>query len=90
MGMTRGDMAIRHELAHAVQALQAGAVTPYYRLGALWPEWDRSLLGNTVAWDVQLDWLYEAVFSASLLADYEDRWPEIEAFSLVPTPASPR
>lgn len=80
---------VRHETIHVVQALQLGATTPYYRLSALQPSWDRAIFGSTVSWDVQLDWLYGASFSALLLADYEDRWTEIEAFSLVPPGAGP-
>ncbi len=77
-GAPRSDL--RHELIHAVQSLQVSSVTPFYRLtdfGVKLPQ-----PGNSVNWDIQIDWLYTGLGLASLSTDYEDRWAEIEAYTL--------
>lgn len=71
---------LRHELIHTVQSLQVSAVTPFYRLADLGINVPQA--GHSIQWDVQIDWLYTILGLASLRVDYEDRWAEIEAYTL--------
>lgn len=43
----------RHELVHALQSRQSGAVGPYGTLGALRSRWRRTSAGGRVSWDVR-------------------------------------
>lgn len=71
-----------HEAIHVIQALQVGAVTPYYRLGTLWPGLNNRSASDLWGWDVQIDWLYTVLAPVTLFASYPDRWTEIEAHTL--------
>ncbi len=85
---------LRHEAVHVIQALQVGAVTPYYRLRTLWPAALHQPAGaafrGDVRWDVQIDWLYGALMASSLLLDYSERWAEVEAYTLTQEPERER
>ena len=73
---------IAHETIHRIQALQATAVTPAGTLGALVGDRPSAASGD-VTFDVRTEWFYAV--NATLwvaLADYLDRWPEIEARAL--------
>lgn len=92
LGPSTTPAATAHETIHLVQALQVGAITPFYTL-ARWQgrthrpfEFGPLRLG----WNVQFDWLYAALASSSLLLDYADRPAEIEAYTLQPDPATTR
>ena len=82
------DRVIAHETIHRIQALQATAVTPAGTVGAL-AGGPLTAASGGVALDVRAEWFYavNAVLWTAL-ADYLDRWPEIEARALdEPTPA---
>ena len=70
----RADV-VAHEAVHVVQALQIGAVTPGYRIG---------LEVGAVPLALQADWGLAAMGALHLVVPYEQRWTEVEAFSLVP------
>lgn len=72
-----------HESVHVIQNLQASAVTPYYRLSRFL-NGTTLRLGEPVAWDLQLDWLYGTLALADLQRPYSDRWSEIEAYTFRP------
>ena len=74
---------VRHETIHLVQAVQAGAVTPYGTAGALSGGRVTSH-GGAVRWDLRADWLTAALggLSAALADGPEDGWPEFEAYEL--------
>lgn len=73
---------LAHETIHRIQALQAAAVTPYGTLGAFAVTRPTAADG-AIQFDVRADWFYaiQAV-GWTVLVDYLDRWPEVEARAL--------
>lgn len=85
------DLVVRHETIHVLQAVQAGAVTPYGTLGSVWRGGRRVSRGGAVQWDVRTDWLYATLGGLDkILADGpEDGWVEFEAYGLDSPPDPP-
>ena len=90
LGPDPSEYTWEHELIHVVQSLQVGATTPYYRLSSLYPSPSYSLGGTEhLKWDLQIDWLYGTLVLSQLAVDYEQRWAEVEAYSLTEPEAPP-
>ena len=70
----RADV-VAHEMVHAVQSFQVGAVTPGYRV---------ALEVGPVPVAVQVDWGLASTGALHVIVPYENRWTEVEAFSVVP------
>ena len=80
---------LQHEVIHRIQALQATAVTPAGTLGGLGAA-RPTAAGGEVAFDVRTDWFYALNGTLwTVLVDYLDRWPEIEARALDEPPLRP-
>ena len=80
---------LQHETIHRIQALQATAVTPGGTLGSLGAP--RPTAGDgDVTFDVRTEWFYALNGTLwTVLVDYLDRWPEIEARALDEPPLRP-
>ena len=73
---------LQHETVHRIQALQAGSVTPGGTVGSLVGA-RPTAAGGAVAFDARTEWFYALNGVLwTVLVDYLDRWPEIEARAL--------
>ncbi|MDT7856093.1 hypothetical protein RQM47_05525 [Rubrivirga sp. S365] len=76
-------LVLAHETIHRIQGMQTAAVTPFGTLGAIVPGARATAAGGAVAADVRAEWFYGVQVALWLsLADYLDRWPEVEARAL--------
>lgn len=82
LGPKAGAGTFAHEMVHLLQSLQVSSVTPFYRFSSVFPNLERSLRTEKLAWNVQFDWLYLIVNASFLAVPYEWRWAEREAYTL--------
>lgn len=79
-----------HEMIHAVQSMQIGAVTPYRHFSSFMPEASHGRgTQKVLSWDLQVDWLFLGVGAVTELAPYHRQWTELEAYRLTRTPVQP-
>ena len=80
---------LQHETVHRIQALQAAAVTPAGTLGS-WGAPRPTVADGRVSFDVRTEWFYAVNATLwTVLVDYLDRWPEVEARALDEPPPRP-